>query len=368
MAFNETETIKHVAAYRIFQMKNILYVYPVSTSFVRIDADLLSQNYNTINYLFDVRRKWMTPFIFIRQFLFLIFKIWKMDAVVCHFAGYHSFLPVVFSKLKRIPCIIILAGTDCVSFPSIHYGNFNKWLLGRFTKWSIKWCDHRCPVHKSLVLYNYTYTNDDYPFQGYEYFCNMQHSKYFEIPYGYDYKKFFSKTEPRLKNSFLTVTQSTSGTSFYRKGIDLILNIAKYFPDYHFAIVGNDNALYNQTIPENVILLPAVPFEELVHFYNQYEFYLQLSLCEGFPNALCEAMLCGCIPIGSRVAAIPDIIATTGFILNHKDIEELKIVLNAAVNSDKKMLSAAAQNRIRENFTLEKRGQSLYEVIDGLKN
>ena len=47
-------------------------------------------------------------------------------------------------------------------------------------------------------------------------------------------------------------------------------------------------------------------------------------MSEGFPNALCEAMLSGCIPIVSNVGAMPKIVKETGYLLLKKDIYLLK--------------------------------------------
>ena len=68
-----------------------------------------------------------------------------------------------------------------------------------------------------------------------------------------------------------------------------------------------------------MILIPKITQRELINYFSMSRFYLQLSFSEGFGNALCEAMLCECVPIGSNVGAIPFIINDTGFILKKKD-------------------------------------------------
>ena len=61
----------------------------------------------------------------------------------------------------------------------------------------------------------------------------------------------------------------------------------------------------NFNLGDNVSLLPALDRKDLVTHYNTTSIYAQLSRSEGLPNVLCEAMLCGCIPVGSPVFGIP---------------------------------------------------------------
>lgn len=342
---------------------NILYFYPANTSFIRTDHELLKQNCLVTSFFFDGRKKWQTPWQFLRQLIFLTFNSKGKTAFVCNFAGYHSFLPVVFARLLNIPSILILAGTDCVSFPSIGYGNLSKGLLRIFTAASLKHCTHTCPVHRSLVLSDYTYTADDFPKQGYLHFVPSAQKNFSEIPYGYDPKRFYLQQGERKLNSFLTVTQSIQKPTYFRKGIDLIVAVAAQMPHCTFTVIGKDVPLDETKLPSNIRWMPPVPFEDLVHHYNQHEFYLQLSICEGFPNALCEAMLCGCIPIGSDVAAIPYIIGTTGYVLKKKDTGLLKQILSEAIAGEKGNRSLEAHLRISENFTLEKRASALAAVV-----
>lgn len=79
-------------------------------------------------------------------------------------------------------------------------------------------------------------------------------------------------------------------------------------------------------------------------------------------------MLCGCIPIGSAVASIPDIISNTGFILPKKDSSLLAEIVTQAIQSDKKYLSFAARNRIIDNYGIEKRTNELLSLLEDLIN
>lgn len=336
----------------------------MNTSFTRSDYRLLSNNYIADVFYFIPKRKLYTPFVFISQLYFLIINFNKYDVYLSQFAGYHSFLPNLFSKIRKVPAIMILGGTDCVSFPSIKYGNFNRSLLAIFTRLSFKLASAALPVHKSLEYSKYTYTKDDYQFQGYKYFMKDLKITNYEVYNGYDSNLIQPiKNLNRIPNSFLTVTQSVKKPVYYRKGIDLFIQLAISRPQYKFTIVGVDTTFPDINAPQNLELCPPVKYEELINIYSRHEFYLQNSICEGFPNALCEAMLCNCIPIGSDVAGIPDIIGETGFLLKERNINMLLDLVDKAVVCNKVQLGADARFRIKLNFPIEKREKKLVQVI-----
>ena len=336
--------------------KKVLYIHSLNTSFVRKDIGLLEANFITKKSFFNPNKKPLVPFQFIKQFFFLLFNIWRSNIVIVQFAGYQSFLPAFFSKIFRKPCLIVLGGTDCVSFPSINYGNFNRPVLKTFTAWSLRLSTHFAPVHKSLVKSKYTYTDDDYPEQGYMVFCPKVKGGYTELFYGYDATQF-RNDEAKIPNSFITVG-FLNNPNYFRKGIDLIVEMAKSYPDNKFTIVGgtiDDIPVIN--VPSNVKLVDAVSYDELKALYAEHEFYLQLSICEGFPSAICEAMLCGCIPIGSDVAAIPEIIDDCGFVLKHKNVDELKSLFTEAMSSDKIIFLEKSRKSIMDRFPLDERNK-----------
>lgn len=340
----------------------IIYTYPIFVSFVKNDIALLSKYYDVKIFAFTPPKKILTPFYFFKQFFFLLFNIGGASIIVCQFAGYHSFLPNLFALITKKASLNVLGGTECVSFPSINYGNFSKGLLGVFTKWSLRMAKHLSPVHESLAISDYTYTNDDFPKQGYKYFCPSIKAPHTTICYGYDPTQFY-KSKNKVNNSFITVAQ-LNAPNYYRKGIDLIFEMAIRFPDCSFTIIGNTPQMKYTSIPTNVSLISFVPYEELKDYYSSHEFYFQLSICEGFPSAICEAMLCECIPIGSDVAAIPEIIGDAGYILYKKDINALEQLINKALSSEKIELGTKARNRIISKYPPQEREKLLSLVAE----
>jgi len=76
--------------------------------------------------------------------------------------------------------------------------------------------------------------------------------------------------------------------------------------------------------------------------------------------------LCGCIPIGSDVFGIPDLIGDTGLILKHRDIQELIALFSGLDGLDKKGLSENARKRVSEKFNLEMREEKMLQVLRDL--
>ncbi|MBK8499433.1 MAG: glycosyltransferase [Flavobacteriales bacterium] len=100
------------------------------------------------------------------------------------------------------------------------------------------------------------------------------------------------------------------------KGLDMIMAVAPRFPDASSSVGAREGSLPDK--PANVIEVPFVPHHEIAALYGSATYYLQLSVSEGFGNALCEAMLCGCVPIVSDTGAMPRIIGDTGVVVKRR--------------------------------------------------
>lgn len=340
----------------------ILYTHSVKSSFVKKDLALLEANYQVKKFYFDPSSKVLIPFIFLKQFFHILFNIRKTKLFVTQFAGYQSYMPGLFSKIFKKKSLIILGGSDCVSFPSFNYGNFNKRLLGKFTRWSYNYSTHLAPVAEQLIDGKWTYYPVDGLDQGVMKYAPKATIKYRVIPYGYPSDKF-KRTDEKIRNSFLMVGYLNSA-NYYRKGVDLIILLAREKPEFTFTIIGGDiSDLPDIEVPKNITFIKSVSYDELQKFYSTSQYYLQISICEGFPSALCEAMLCECIPIVSDVAAMPQIVGNTGYVLKERSIDDLKTLVDTIDPSSGTKSGAAARNRIMTDYPKDKR-QELIDYID----
>jgi len=338
----------------------ILYVYAFNSSFIRKDKELLEGNFDLVPLFFNPLPRWKTPFSLLRQGFQILFNLRRTKAIVCQFAGFHTVLPVLIGKLSRTKTSIILLGAECHNYPGIQHGNFRKKGLAWATKISFKYASQLLPIDDSLVNFENTYDDSEPKHQGFIGLLPSLTTKYQVIPHGFDSAIFKPAEQFNQSNSFITVSSSVAPPVFQRKGIDLILKTAPLFPQCNFTILCKNDYLEESELPNNVKLLQAVPYEKLPEILSAHSFYLQVSIAEGLPNALCEAMLCGCIPIGSNAFAIPYIIENTGFIVKKRTVEALAQQIKLALESNNKIeLSKAARKRIIENFPLEFRIQKL---------
>jgi glycosyltransferase involved in cell wall biosynthesis len=343
---------------------NILYFYTERKSFVQKDLAILELAYTVTPYQFRTQIKRNTPLSFLRQFFFLLTQGWKYDFLVCFFAGYHSVLPALFAKWTGKKCILFLGGTDCFKYPSFQYGNFTRKWYGKATCLSVSHASMLVPVSQNLIhSQSYYYTVDSVD-QGVYHWCQPLKTPHHVIALEYNATTFSRQEVRRQDDSFITVAFGIAGTSFVRKGIDKMVMLATSFPQYTFTIIGCNANEFPVPVPSNLTLIPPVPYGELPMHYSRHQFYLQLSIAEGFPSAICEAMLCECIPIGSNVAAIPDIISTHGFIVSRRDDALIRDTVRAAVSyADKATMGAEARKHIMQSYGEGKRAGELYKLF-----
>lgn len=348
---------------------NIIYQYSDKASFVKKDIDLLSERYEVLSQEKEWKNKSMTPFLMLSQLFYYLKNIGRVKAVFVMFGGYWALVPSLISKIFNKPCFIILGGTDCVSFPSLRYGNLRIPSLKAVLRIAYQNATCLLPVHGSLIQSENNYYNKEESKQGLKNHFPGLNFRYKEVFNGFDDHTFSLNGAQRNRNRFVSIASIHDEIRFILKGGDLIFQLAKKYPKYDFYLIGfSENYKKSIThIPDNLFLIPFCGIEELVKLLNSATFYLQLSISEGFPNALCEAMLCGCIPVGSNVGAIPDIIHDENRIIFKRDINEVSSVIdNLLLKNEVQLneLSKSAREYVIHNFSIKKRQQDLFNLIE----
>ena len=340
--------------------KNLIFIYPKLYTFIQTEIKLLSDEFNLISINQNWERKILLPFNLIRQVIFLVINIRKVDTILISFGGYWSFFPALFSNLLAKKVAIVMHGTDCVSFPEIEYGNLRNPILSFVTKKSLQWASIILPVSESLVYTENNYYSSKTLKFGYNYHLSNIKTPYKVIHNGLNILDWVRDNEIiRNKTSFVTVLGKGK---IKIKGVDLIIEVASRFPNSIFYLAGIENVKgYN--IPKNIICKGRLTPEELKVLFNQSQFYLQLSNTEGFGVALCEAMLCECIPLVSDVNFLPTIVGDSGFVLKKRNSDMLVDLINMALNSDIIHLEQKARKRIKDNFSVNKRKKMLLSVL-----
>lgn len=340
--------------------KNLIFIYPKLYTFIQTEIKLLSDEFNLISINQNWERKILLPFNLIRQVIFLVINIRKVDTILISFGGYWSFFPALFSDLLGKKVAIVMHGTDCVSFPEIEYGNLRNPILSFVTKKSLQWASIILPVSESLVYTENNYYSSKTLKFGYNYHLSNIKTPYKVIHNGLNILDWVRDNEIiRNKTSFVTVLGEGK---IKIKGVDLIIEVASRFPNSIFYLAGIENVKgYN--IPKNIICKGRLTPEELKVLFNQSQFYLQLSNTEGFGVALCEAMLCECIPLVSDVNFLPTIVGDSGFVLKKRNSEMLFDLINLAINSKTVIFEGRARKRIKDNFSVNKRKKMLLSVL-----
>lgn len=342
----------------------IVYVTPSLASFVRWDLEGLAKRY-TVSLVFqDWSRVWMTPIKLLSQFVQLLWLVPKAKAIIVSFGGYWSLLPSIFGKVFNVPVYIIVHGTDACNFPEIGYGNLRLSLLRSFTKRSYELSTCQLPVSESLIKTVNSYFDPEHPKElgVLAEFPDLD-SKFKVIPNGFDLN-FWNRPDQKARtpNTFITVA---SESQFIRKGVDLIIEAAKELPSAKFYIVGANPSVLMDA-PKNVVFTGRISQEELIDYYQASDFYFQLSVFEGFGCALCEAMLCGCIPIVSHVNILPSLANHNGLVLESRDSKELiRLIQRACELPDnlKEEIRQSGKEHIQKQYPLSNRIEQLIQIV-----
>ncbi len=325
-------------------MKVLVVYYGNKTTFIQRDIDILSKHFDVDEISIKKAKDLFT----------LAKKIKNSNVVFIWFAGKHAGISVFLAKLFRKKSIVVVGGYDAAKVPEINYG---LWAVGSFgdkmlAKYALKKANKVIAVSKNLVdnLRKYAKIKREI----------------LVVPTGYDYS-FWTLNNAEKEDLVLTVALINREERIKLKGIDLFLKVAKNCPYLEFLIIGVKKEMRGKIEKfiesKNVKILPPLPPYELRKYYQKAKVFTLLSLSEGLPNTLCEAMLCGCVPVVTNVGAMPEVVGEYGFIVNRNEVEICQAIKKAI------LLSPEINNLVREKivkmFPITEREEKLVSIIKG---
>ncbi|MDO8952233.1 MAG: glycosyltransferase family 4 protein [Draconibacterium sp.] len=328
--------------------KKILFIYTNYSTFVKTDFEILASEHEVTKYQYKPVKGFAGNFIELaREFIFLLFNTRRFDAVFIWFADYHSFLPVLFSKLVGKKSFLVIGGYDVVKMPKLNYGVFTSKFRGFCAIFSMKNSTLNLAVSKNVerkvrwiapgsnvkLVYNCVNISD------------------------------LKETNPTKENFILTVAFIDSERTFYIKGIDTFIEVARHLPEFKFMIIGMSKNLPEyllKNIPTNIEYFERVNHEELQNYYKRAKIYCQFSRSESFGVSIVEAMYFGCFPIVTNVGGMPELVGENGKIVN-RNPETISQIISELQNNGQNRLDAMC--RINNLFQVEQRKSSLLKIL-----
>jgi glycosyltransferase involved in cell wall biosynthesis len=333
--------------------KKILFIHTTWSTFVKTDFEILSGQFEVIRYQFrPVKGLPKTALQFGKQFFYLLFQIWKYDAVFIWFADYHSFLPVLFAKLTGKKSFLVIGGYDVVKMPELNYGVFTSKIRGFCAQFSMKQSSMNLAVSKNVerkvrwiapkantrMLYNCV---------------NISANREIQI---------------EKENLVITVGLIDSERTFFLKGMDTFIKVAETLPEVKFMAIGISKNLPSHLLkphPINLEWIERVKHEELEGYYKKAKIYCQFSRSESFGVSIVEAMSFGCIPVVTNVGGMPELVRDFGIVAKRDASEISDSIKKAIKNEFQPELDSNVKSALKP-FLFKEREKSLLNIMNQL--
>ncbi|MEL7597783.1 MAG: glycosyltransferase family 1 protein, partial [Clostridiaceae bacterium] len=171
------------------------------------------------------------------------------------------------------------------------------------------------------------------------------------------------------------------GSIHPRKNLHVLLNILKEIKKYDctrdmkLVIVGKyDGKRYEYysklrtmlrflSIEDSVVFTGVVEYENMIYFYNGAECLINLSLYDGFPLSVLEAMACKAPVICNDNSLFEEIIKDGGILVDYHDETYIKeAILELLLNSNFRISIAEKGRQLSKIYTWKKAIQKTVEI------
>jgi glycosyltransferase involved in cell wall biosynthesis len=327
--------------------RKILFVYKKRTTFVKTDIEILkSDSFVQELHFFPYQNYIQILRSLIKQFFYLLFNIWKFDATFIWFADYHSFLPVIFSKIAGKKVYVVVGGFDVARIPKLNYGVFCSKARGFLALTAMKFATLNLSVSQFVDRKVMAITK-------------KLNSKVILNCVALGDKPDYPTTK---ENIILTVGIIENEQTFYIKGLDTFIEVAHKLPEYKFIIVGLNYEVVRTLkikIPNNLIIKSKVDHHNLIRYYQDAKIYCQLSRSESFGVALAESMYYNCVPIITNEGGMKEVIGTNGYTIKRDIPEIINAIKLAVVNPNTKNNIDISMKK----FTINNRKNELLNIL-----
>lgn len=327
--------------------RRILVVGPLTTMFAEADVDLLRRHHDVriLNTVISRHR----PVASAAAVCWIAMLAAWADLIYIWFADLHAYVAVRIGKALGRPSMVVLGGYEVASVPDLGYGLLADERMAPCVRYILDHADRILAVDEGLLL-------------DAERFLNRRPSSWRVLPTGYDPARYCPSGEKQ--DLVLTVFWGDNIGRARVKGLDIFLAAAALLPEIRFGVIGacgEVDAWLREQRPPNVEVIPPISRDELIGHYQRAKVYAQFSLREGLPNAVCEAMLCGCVPVGTPVQGITTAMGPLGYYAQLGDPEAGAEAIARALESPDGL---AARERIAALFPIGRREDGLLSQVD----
>jgi len=285
--------------------------------------------------------------------------IWS-DIIYCWFAFPAGFVGVLYGRIFRKPVIVNAVGVDVAYVPLIGYGL----LMKRRWRWLLRWT--LINADKVIAISQESANN-----------VRRVVSRDVEIIYeGINVEKFRPIKVAKPSLDIILTVGIISKVNVKRKGFETLIKsipfVVKEFRNVRFVFVGKKGDGYQvlRDLAEKLGVLEYVDFagyksdEELIELFNQCAVFAFPSIHEGFPTVISEALACEKPVIGTRLAAIPEVVVNneTGILIeNAQSAEELAQAILTLLRDPQlgKEMGKRGRAMIVERFSRENRKEKI---------
>ena len=354
--------------------RKILFLHTSGAPVQQIDINCLRSHYRVKIFRVSNPTRFRYVLNLLHLTLWCSIHIWNTHGVFFRFVDYYAVVPAFFVRLFRKRMWIVLGGYDAHWFPEYRYGVYNKPLRRKCVEYALKRATCLLPVHKSLYDGVNSYAFDPPRKTGVANIVENLRTPSVEVYNAFD--PDFWKPDPavRKENTVfacasmpMVMSAATEKVKVLLKGVHTLLELARKCPDFEFAVSGPAHEYFvsrGYDIPPNLRFLGRIPLEEMRRNYQKAAVFAHPSHTEGLPGSVAEAMLCGCVVVGSDVNGIPDLVDDTGVIVHTQDVNEWVEAVSRAMEMT---TGPEARRRISEHFTIERRCSKLSSIISGSK-
>ena len=278
-----------------------------------------------------------------------------------------SYIKIILNNLSKVDIVHVRCPAN-ISLIAIIILFFTKKPKLRWIKYAGNWNPHKWLSFTSMFqkhFLNYNLTKSLVTING-SWDKQPLHVKTFLNPsFRYDIMKDYKKRNEE-KNIRHTVKLIFSGRIEPNKGIENIISILEKVDNkginFEFTFVGGGDINFYKKMLSKINIKSKISFigwvkqREVFDFFSKSHIIIFPSKSEGWPKVLSEAMMCGVVPLASKVGAIPQVLKKnkSGFSFEINDIDSYANKIEEFVNNPLlwKTYSIAGMNSAKQ-FTYE---------------